>query len=413
MLAGGDASTDAPASTSVAITAYTFKGDGAPDPTAIAIFSDASGATIQHGLVDADGHAQCDLADGGSITVLQVTHDPTNLALVTDHLTSFRDVAPGDHLVVGRTRDPAYRAGATDAMTLSYTPLSSSSGPYIYAQCVDGGSGNGPLTLTFHASCETPAFDLLLFADDTSGVRNYIWRPGVAHVASGTIAIPNTWQPIARTATTVTNARTGALLAVELDVVLGGTAFLVDSANTPPFALAFAPVATPTLLTAWQTQGVKTIDRQVVVTTGSPMAVAIDMASLPLPAPAQARQNAAGLTWTETVGGNPDARAIVWSSTWIDGNQANHSAVWQIIEKPTPATSATLPALPTDYAEDDPTFADPQRSGHVTGAAIFYVDYDNLDGYAAARAAGASIIDIESQFLSIDHRAHYTVAGTN
>ena len=99
--AGGDASTDAPASTSVAIIAYTSTGDGAPDPTAIAICSDASGATIQHGPVDANGQAQCDLADGGSVTVLQVTHDPTNLALVADRLTTFRDVAPGDHLVVG------------------------------------------------------------------------------------------------------------------------------------------------------------------------------------------------------------------------------------------------------------------------------------------------------------------------
>jgi hypothetical protein len=413
--ASTDATPDALPTGPVDVTVYTGTG-GILDPTAIAIFIDPSGATIQHGKVDANGHAHAEVPAGSTLTVLQAHDDPTSMYRRYEQLTTIRSIAPGDQLVVGKAPpDPNYRAGTTDGMTATYTALDPMSGPYIMIACADGFASNGQLSLTFHQSCETPTFDLLTLSDSTTHSRYYVWQPGLQRIPGGSFVIPDTWQPVPHSMTTIENTSPNASLGVELDAVIDGAAMRLDTGYnaTPPagtntFSLMFAPTEGPFEVLVKLSQGIDIVEEHVAVTIGSP-ATTLDMAELPLPMASHVMQSATGVTWMESGAGAPDARAIVWGGSWVDGNTVEHDVSWVILESPEASGSSQLVPLPPDYARDDPTVMDPARTMHVQGASVFYVDYDNLDGYAAARAVGSEVIDVESEFLAVDHRAHMTV----
>jgi hypothetical protein len=51
----------------------------------------------------------------------------------------------------------------------------------------------------------------------------------------------------------------------------------------------------------------------------------------------------------------------------------------------------------------DPTIATGVALGNAT---VSYIDYDNLDGYDAARPLGPVIMDVQNVMLEVDHRVH-------
>src|SRR6185437_14110994 len=77
--------------------------DGTPDPTAIVIFMDATGADLHDGTVDANGDASWDLPNGGVVTVVQAT---TSGVTRDEVITTIHGVKPGDHLTAGPAVNP-------------------------------------------------------------------------------------------------------------------------------------------------------------------------------------------------------------------------------------------------------------------------------------------------------------------
>jgi hypothetical protein len=409
---GDDASADAaPVTGLVTVTARTQIGDGAPDPTAIVIFTSPGGAVLATATVDANGKASATVAEGSDVTVLQVTTDPNNLARKNEHLTTIRGVKSGDQLVTGKAKDPSYKAGTTDNMTATWTPLQAAAEPSILMACADGapnGTSTGPLNLTFHASCTTPTFDLLMLQGDMASVENYIWVSGQAHSAGGSFAIPDSWAPAPTTSTTIVDSSGTHLAAsVKLSQVIGGAAMGIEQG--PPTAsmvsLHYAPIAVPTLLEAIQSGGpYGTMHRWVTLTTGSPATTQIDLSALPLPGVTHVVQDETSVTWSQSGSGSPDARVVFWAGSWTDANAIQHAAQWEILEPPS-GTSTHLFPLPSAYAGEDPAASGAQ----VQGSSVTYVDFDNITSYDAVRAAGIAIGDVESYALATDHVAHSAV----
>jgi len=415
---GGTADTTANADAApvmgfVTITARTQLGDGAADPTAIVIFTNPAGAVLSTATVDETGTTSATVPAGSDVTVLQVSTDPNNLARKTEHLTTIRGVQPGDQLVTGKPKDPNYKAGATDNMTATWTPLQSSAEPSILIACAEGGpngTSTGPLNLTFHASCTTPTFDLLMLQGNTSGVGMYVWVTGQAHSAGGTFAIPNTWAPMQQTSTPIMDS-SGTHLAssVKLSHVIDGAAMQIEQVAPPPaataIALYYAPIAAPTAIEAMQSGGpYGTMHRWVTVTTGSPAGTPVDLSALPIPDVTHVAQDLTAVSWNQSGPGSPVARVVIWTGSWTDANAIQHSAQWEILE-PATGSSTHLFALPSMYAGDDPAASNAQ----VTGSAVTYVAYDSVTTYDAARAAGLVIGDVESFALGTDHVGHSTV----
>lgn len=407
-----DASTDAMLGT-VSVTVYTWIGDGAIDPTAVAIFYDGAGNVLQDGTVDAQGVAYGDVPDGGSVTVLQAHTDPMDLTQRFDRFSTIRGLKTGDHLIIGVLSNPTFKSGATDTMTANYTALDPASGPSFLLACADADSTNAgaPYTFTFYATCETPTFDLLTL-DSGNGMTEYEWQPGLTRTPNGSITVPNTWTPLSHTANALTNTAGNYALGVSLSHVVGGVPFLIDQAYLPAptvgendVSFRYAPVPTPMRFTALLNEGPAALERQVVVTTGSPATTTMDLAALPLPVPTHVTQTATGVTWMQVDQGTPDARFVTWSAMWSDANHVVHSAVWEILE-PAVGTTSSLTSVPTMYANEDPTGA------QLRGGSVFYVDYDNLAGYDAARPKGFSLEDVESSELDVDHVARSTAGGT-
>jgi hypothetical protein len=397
----------------VTITARTQVGDGAVDPTAVVIFTSPAGSVLTTMMADANGQASATVPAGSDVTVLQVTTDPTNLAHQREHLTTIRAVMPGDQLVAGRAKDPNYKAGATDNMTATWTPLQAAAEPSLLAVCLDGGpngTSTGPLNLTFHASCTTPTFDLLMIQPDMASVANYIWVTGQAHSAGGSFAIPNTWAPLAQMSTMVVDSSGTHLAAsIELSQVIDGVAMGVEGAAMPmmhdPVTLHYAPIAVPTQLEVIQGGfPPATMHRWVALTTGTPAIAQIDLGAQPLPNVTHVVQDDTSVTWNQSGSGSADARVVFWAASWTDANAIQHDAQWEILEPPT-GTSTHVFALPSAYAADDPAASGAQ----VQGSSVTYVDYDTITSYDAVRAAGVAIGDVESYAHATDHVAHSAV----
>ena len=84
-------------------------------------------------------------------------------------------------------------------------------------------------------------------------------------------------------------------------------------------------------------------------------------------------------------------------------------ALHMIVEPSTGAPQSVVPSLPSTYAADDPSQI---PNAYVTGGAVHYVDYDNLDGYADARSHGPDLAGIEFTFPSVEHRARLSYGSS-
>jgi hypothetical protein len=404
----------------VDLEVLTTTGDGLPDPDAIAVFYDPSGAVVAHGQVGADGRVHAELPDGGSVTVLQIRVEPNFDR--TDFLTTIRGIAPGDQLVVGKARRGDVFTGDIDHMAMAFTPVSASS-TMIATACGGGTSSpNGQASLEFHASCATPTFDILAIGDRTGGERDFIWQTGNAHVPGSSLVLANTWMPVSPLALTVENVppnlqRVASRLHVRVGLApfeLDSTAVELPAPGTNTMSLRDPSGAGDgTQVTVFTVVGIKTLERFERMLAPGAASATVDLAALPLPQVVGVPlQTPTGATWTETPAGTPDARIVEWSTAWRDvGNNIGHRATWTVVDEPGAPTELVLQSLPAAYYHDDP-----MQQGNLTfdqpgarGAAVFYVDYDNLDGYAAARRFGPDVVDIERTLVDVPHLAHVRV----
>ena len=408
-----DAPADAPPvdapdeSTRVEVVAHTRHGKGGVDPTAVAIFRDPSGNVIKHGVVDANGRGFAYMPLGGDVLVLYTRDSATTLKERFVDITVFRGVKAGDRLSAGSPQWTPNREGVPlTVMQAGFTSIGPS-GPGLLAACpTDGGIGN-PRNMTFYPSCVPATFDVLAIQDEAvTTTRKYVWMEDVPYVSGGLFTVPNTWQALPTNTTTFLNVPTNlARVGAELYAVVDGLPFRLDfeGSELPPpttsVSLFYAPPSM-SLVVAQTVQGIKTFERYAVVTP-TPAAVTIDWASLSLPVVTGAQQTNTAVTWNETFAGMPDGRHVLWASQWQDGNLITRYASYSIIEAGTPATSSTLPTLPTAYAEDDPSI----HPGTLRAVLVSYFDYDIFPGYDAARQHGPAITNVEGALLTTPHHA--------
>jgi hypothetical protein len=393
----------------VHVVVTTQLGDGKPDPTAIAIFVDGSGAVVGEGTVDASGTASSYLAAaGGAVTVVQ--QETGSDGTVREQLTTIRDIAPGESLAVGAARDATMLVGETEPMTASY--MLDSAAPQIEEVLLacgggetDGNGLTGTLNLVFYVSCVTPTFSMLTIAIGSGG-REYAWQTGVPFSDQGTFSVPDTWQPYATSTLSLASSVTGELLTAERFVRIDGTPVMLSeqglqsTGSGDAFSLSYAPNAgTGSTTSVITSNGLQPIERRAIVRPDEPGDQTLDMSALPVPTvTGTAVQSSTSVSWTPVYAGNPDLRIVRWN-----GSFGNHEAKWRIVEAADAAPSCALPGLPAEYAALDPTAA---PGVTLIGADVLYLDYDNLDGYAAAHVLGPQLEDVENALPDVPHTAH-------
>jgi hypothetical protein len=320
--AGADAGADAPVDVDPAslVTIHVYTAAGVDDTTAIAMFADDTGAYVATTVVDSHGDATASLPHGGTVTALQIVTDDTLHEF--DTFTSFHGVKPGDHLVAGRPLSNDQPSGATDTMAASYTSHSNNTpGGVMSCGSVDFGLNTPAATLTFYASCEAATFDLLAI-QDVGTQRMFLWQPGLAHTAGGTVALPDAWQSVGTLALEVDNApgnraHTGA----EYEALVDGIPMELDfqsiqlaPAGTNLFTLHPAVGAgTKTRITVGANDdGGYLAESLTAIVEPDTTALTLDMAAHPLPLPGTfGKTSPTDITWTETASGTGDLR-VVW-----------------------------------------------------------------------------------------------------
>ena len=388
---------DAPAP-NIELVVWNIGGVGGPDPAAIAIFYDEQDAVVQHGVVDADGKAFAYLPNGGSVTVIQTS---TNAPLDHDLLilpTTVRGVRPGDSLVFGRPKQPSQNTGSLDVMMARYTPADSERAAFI-KECGYTTPLQDHLSyLFFYEICAASTFDLL--AVNATTPRKFVWMPDVPYIPGGQVVIPDDWQPFGTFDVSYTNIPAEMLVAQTLSQLVGTKRWELArdqsllAAGATTISRPYAPGAgRGTVVHTRRLIGLDTVEAWVRHITGSPTSLTIDMAAQPLPVVVGApQQSGTGATWTETGGGNPDARYVLWEAGWTAPDNIRRKVFWQIVE-PALGTSTTLLPFPAAYASSDPTLASTPRLDDVK---VSYVDHAHITSYDDSRAQNVELFDLET-----------------
>jgi hypothetical protein len=343
--------------------------------------------------------------------VVQVTVD-TNGGH-REWLTTFRGAKPGDALQAGTPLDPDNRSGATSRMT-AHMPLDAYNGRVMFECGAAAGDlpPNGIQYLQFYESCRSSTFDIFMLLD-VNGTLEYAWQPGVTYLADDDINVSDDLQLLAQSTTTFKNVPSNLTRVFVTEYMLLGSSMSefdrqgVDtpSAGDHAVSLRYAPNAwNGTLLHASEVTGIQTRQQYATVTFGTPN-VDIDLATLPLPTITSRTQQATGVKWNEAPQGSPDARFVLWNGQWTDASNVQHSAFWTFIEDPATPGPSMMPALPDMYGADDPSKA---SGPSLFGATVEYVDYDNLNGYDAARPLGQVLMYVDRALRNVEHHAHST-----
>jgi len=393
----------------VSIIVLSSSGDGSADTAAIVIFRDPGGATIQHGVVDATGHARASLPDGGSVTVLQ-------LDSVFERITTIRGVKPGDQLTSGRVI-AGRQVGNATLMSLNFAPSVTPVGPANALTECGGGSRSSEdpnrVTLTFYEGCVQKRFDALALAYDLAANPYFMWLPDLHHHEGHATRARGDWTLFGSSSTNITNVPDNSSLGATISTLIDGVSFEMSRVSADPatetsyvFNLGFP--FTPgmrSLVSAGTRHGLTPAIQIVKLTSQSPAQLAMDFAERPLPVLSiHPFLTATGLTWNESgERGAPDARLAIWIARWTDANNVVRTAVWEVMEPPEPATSLTLPGLPAAYADLDPLVAG--ASLFVMDGGVRYVDYDIIPDYDVARQSGTAFGAIGQMFLDSDFTA--------
>ena len=399
---GDDTGSDGPppSTTLVTLTVLSTSFDGMPDTGAIAVFADPSATSIADGLVDGAGHAQADMPDGGTVTVIRVNDQSATERDVA--MTTITGVKPGDKLVVGETVSPRAFTGTPATMTVSFTPFGASYSHMFYTGCGGTGGSSGTATLFLYDACHGAAFDVVAVATSSSDPPDvrYVHVPNVTFAANGSVTVPNTWSESDSFTATLAN------VPVNLsNIVLTHSSFLGESPAMPGTAAIDSPTPGVVSMTAPYLVGLGTrsqidIALHDVNASGFQQFSArvannagtqgLDLSQEPLPwivgAPTE---TATSIAWDQLDTGTPDLRLVTWSGHWTVG--ARTDFINWTIEDGAATTSVTLPGLPAKYSEFDPA----QATGVVLGhGGVEYIDYDRLQGYDDARNFGPNLSDV-------------------
>lgn len=374
----------------VTVTALTENFNGELDTTTRVLFRGPTDEVVYDGVVDASGRIQAMLPDGGSVTAIRILSESSTRRHVL--ITTIREVAPGDELVVGMEAAPTLTSqGAMTTMTASFTPVAGAGRHMFYTGCGELLDNTSPATLRFYDSCRGATFDLLVVASGgTLLVPRFVFVGGITHAANGAIAVPGLATPMTIQTVTAVNPPPGLSgMTLYRGSVLGDTtvAKFEASSSSPPSYVFHYPqgVGSQTEVSAFVGRGTFRSNHQYVERTNNITdSVTIDLAD-PLPWLAAPVLSPTGLAWTTAVpGAAPDAAVISWTGTWTAGGVTTELE-WRVMQSAATATTGmALPMLPAGYAELDPG---QQAAGTVTLGQIDaqLIDYDMVAGYAAFR----------------------------
>jgi hypothetical protein len=391
---GGSAGT-----TLVELSVLSTSFDGLPDTGATAVFLDPGGALIADGLVDGAGHAQADMPNGGSVTVIRIADQSSTERDVT--MTTITSVKPGDKLVVGSTLSPRAFPGTPATMNVAFTPYAANYSYMFYTACGGIGGSSGAATIYLYDTCHGGTFDLVAVATSTStppDVR-YVNLPNVTYAANGSITVPNTWMTSDSFMATLANVPVGIS-----NLALTHSSYLGETPAAPGDVSADSPAPGVVSMTAAYVQGLGTrsqVDIALHDTNASGFqrfsarvaSVAgtqgLDLSQEPLPWIVGAlTETPTSIAWEQLNTGTPDVRLVTWAGHWAVGARTDY--INWTIEDGTATTSLTLPGLPSKYGEYDPAQATSVVLGH---GGVQYIDVDRLHGYDEARAYGPNLSD--------------------
>lgn len=388
-----------------------FQGNRLANRGPIVYCRDASGALTRR-IVVGPGlgatSAVCPMVDDGMVDVMLDMQ--TNLA----RFESFRHLTPGITIEADLPTGEPIHDGGTMAITVPSSPSVAGT-----ASCGDI-TGMGMTAATWHAwtPCDMDTTQLLL-ADSAFSPTQYIFLPSVTFTANGTLDA-GPWQPLGTTPSTFTGVPASTTELRENVWEILGTGASHGLAGVGEVALTDPPAGTATLdlpvpggtgvgagtfvLTDLEVND-HSVDSHAVFapTTSSNLALSIDYDDQPLPRPAAVQPSATGVAWTET--GTPAGDLRVISESWT--KPGNTIAEWLVYDDPTSvAGSVTIYPLGADDADIDITTGD----GTPGLATVMYLDYDTVDGWAAARATLPELVNIADAFAAVPHHAHQTQA---
>jgi hypothetical protein len=291
-------------------------------------------------------------------------------------------------------------------MNVNYTPVIFwESYHAFHATCGTsmGIDGSSSATIPSFDSCQQPTFPLLVTAQIPGmdpAFQQYVLVPDATYSPGGTITVPDDWAPMPLFTATMQGMPDGntypsnvSRWSLVIGVPIGRTASSIGQ-DEDPTSETFTTSYPPGL-------GVGTYARMPVnyafggsamhdlVTHSFPTSITVDYPALEVPWVDDADSTATGVSWSQGGSGTPDARLVYWRGEWQDASVAVQ-VVWSVLDDGLSGTSIDLPHLPASYASVDPYGA---TSTYAPQPRVYYVAYDNLNGYDESRPLGEMLID--------------------
>jgi hypothetical protein len=327
---------------------------------------------------DASGNATLDVRTGDTVTALYL--DQGDVDLVT-----FVAVAPGDHLTFG-DEFTAGKPTPLGSMTVNWPSVLNATSYRVYYPCGQTGSDQLTTTIFEYTECHAQPMALGFVATDSAGTLIGSGDTSANFVANGTAALGSWELPVNMTvtATGIPDFVTQA----EMDVVtlLNGQFAYSDYIQGAPSGGTFG---TTFPFPTWNSElrgaavfGRNGFGQQIRLDSMTAGATSYtgEQVGLPWLGEALASASAGQLTWITDGGGDYDLGVVnvSWNRSPPDGGQESYS--WTLFIPPG-VDQLTFPELPAALAGYAPNSGD-----FLSSPQVFYIDFAELDGYAAVRA---------------------------
>ena len=386
-----------------AVTVTVMNPDGVSGPMAgvKVAFIEPNGDLAGEPMTDVNGKASASVLPGASVTAVYV------LSPTSHQIESITGVKPGDDLVIG-TQHPDTTAAGTFTVnviavvgTLQYDVYGPcGSGTYVVPAALRGPRPLGvvatvPVTLTMTADCVQSTMDLVATRmDTTSTVVDYVELPNVAFTDGGMTTQVDPWTALATMTANYTNVPADINFVYPTERVPDSFGSGYFGYIAPASGVAMSTWGMPlaktayfsTLITATDHTGTQDV---YAIADGTKTSYGFDVGLTLLPwldTPTIDLATAKITTPNAGGGGSGDAFVVNYrferpdpSSGGSGSGAINDVYTWRVWS-PT-VGDVTLPKLPTDLADNNPTATDTDDGGD---ARLF--DLDLATGYDAVRA---------------------------
>jgi hypothetical protein len=342
--------------------------DPSPPTTPLAgvpvVFVDPAGAIIAEVATDANGKASAVILPGSTVTAVY------NAGTTNVQLETVLAVAPGDTITIG----PQYQGqgSGSGSFTVDVPDYPGSQSYDVYGPC---GSSNGaaagsgalsPVVLGFSDNCTESKMDLVAIAlNSDHNPDAWLENANVAYTDGGSATLTGTWQPFMQWTATFTNM-TGVSLVYVNDMVPDANGYQRSGYAQPTLTLDVPGAATALVETDFTHQSGGGQEQMYEVVDGHKATYDVDVqaALLPFIGYPTLDLSSATISIPFEPGGNDGDVLQVQAGFSRVVNDVTHSYSWEIWSPPT--ASITLPPMPSDLADTEPTANDSTGNGYAT-----------------------------------------------